>query len=217
MPQRKKIIGSFALLSALIIFSLAHAAAQSETITNIARMRHAYLLPAPTALPVQTPAPSSAYLITKTSVGPVRIGMTLAQARRAMPGVVFKRTAADAALFRGRTKLMKLFVYTNNSEKATNIANIVVFDASYSTAAGVHPKMLLREAEQRYGKVTISMGELADIDEQATFAQSPPGIYFFIDRGGKDHAGIYKGTETETKRYIPSAKIENIMIRREGE
>ncbi len=222
MSQRKKIIGSFALLSALVIFSLAyiHVAAQS-------------------ALPVQNPAPLSAHLITKASFGPVRIGMTLAQARRAMPGVVFKRSdyfdaGAEFTLLRSNTKLMNLYFSNfykediNGSHRQVKeqamIDSIEALDASYSTAAGVHPKMLLREAEQRYGKVSyISTDNFDETGrgESAKFTRSPDGLTFSVEAEGKEYAGIYKNKNTSgeesTTRYVPSARIRSIWIMREGE
>src|SRR5437660_696456 len=106
--------------------------------------------------------PKQDRLITSRSVGPVRLGMSVAAAKRALKGFTLERTrdgevAALIAVERGKNTVMIMFAGEHDDGAALNrkalIEDIQVLDSSYATKAGVHPGMLLSEVEKHYGKV----------------------------------------------------------------
>jgi tetratricopeptide (TPR) repeat protein len=170
--------------------------------------------------PAQSQPSSSAGVITSTSVGPVRLGMTVAQARSALPGTTFIRTTggdgeALIAVKRGENLLMTL--YTGDAKPAAPIDERAVIefvearDAGFRTSAGVNPTMPLREVEQKYGKLDeISLSEI-EAREYATFANHPTGISFRV-RTDSVLAGVYPANQTKTERYVSSAYVFGISI-----
>ena len=165
-------------------------------------------------------AQPQAGVITATSVGPVKLGMTVAQARSALPGVTFSRTTggdgeALIAVKRGENLMMTL--YTGDAKPTAPIDDraVIAFvearDAGYRTSAGVNPTMRLQEVERRYGKLDeISLSEI-EAREYATFANHPAGISFRV-RTDSVLAGVYPANQTRTERYVPSAYVFGISI-----
>jgi tetratricopeptide (TPR) repeat protein len=170
--------------------------------------------------PAESQLSSSAGVITSTSVGPVRLGMTVAQARNALPGTTFVRTTggdgeALIAVKRGENLLMTL--YTGDAKPAAPIDERAVIefvearDAGYRTSAGVNPTMPLREAARKYGRLDeISLSEI-EAREYATFANHPIGISFRV-RTDSVLAGVYPANQAKTERYVPSAYVFGISI-----
>lgn len=97
------------------------------------------------------------YLITSNSVGKVRLGMTVAQARKALTGYTLKRISdgdgvALILVKKGRKSLMTLYAGEDDPKKRINekakIEYIFVWDARFKTADGIHPNMFVRDAEK---------------------------------------------------------------------
>jgi len=166
----------------------------------------------------------SDFLITNNSVGSVRLGMTVAQARRALGGLTLSRTSdgegiALIAVKRGKQTIMTLYADEQNPRSRINerakIEFIEVWDARYYTPDGVHPKMPLREVEQKYGQLKeIRLSEI-EAREFATLATQPVGIQLRVtnDTG---MAGIYNEGENTTTRYAPSTYLKSISITGRG-
>lgn len=164
-------------------------------------------------------------LITHKSVGVVQLGMTVAQARRALRGFTLKRTSdgegvALIAALRGKETVMTFYAGEENPDARINerakIEFIEVWDASYKTADGIHAKMPLSEVENRYGKVTEIMLSEIESREFATFAQMPKGITFRL-MNNNGMAGIYSDNSRTTMSYSPSAYIFSISISGRGD
>jgi hypothetical protein len=173
-----------------------------------------------TASVQKTNALKSGLLITNKSVGPVRLGMTVSEARKALSGFTLHRTSdgeglALIAVRRGKQTVMTFYAGEENPKARINekakIEFIEVWDASYKTAGGVHPKMQLSEVEKKYGKFTeITMSEI-EAREYASFANMPKGITLrAIGQSGM--AGIYPDNDRRATRYDPSAYLFSISI-----
>ncbi len=216
---------AFALSTATILISilLPGTIVAPSTITPISLTADA----PPTAFQIS----SSRGLITETSVGALRLGMTVASARKALPGFTLSRTTdgegvaliavtklgVDTARKRGGNTLITLYAGESNPDARINeravIEFVEVWDAGYRTAAGVHPKMPLPEVEQKYGKFEeITLSEI-EAREYATFANQPTGIQLRVmnDNG---MAGVYPDGQRKATSYAPSSYVSSISIRR---
>jgi hypothetical protein len=161
------------------------------------------------------------HLITKNSAGPVRLGMTVAQARKALPKQKFSRTADGEGLAlievkSGETLEMILYAGEDNAESPINekarVQAISVFGERYMTAEGVHPGMPLRDVEKKYGKLTgISMSEI-EMREYAEFSKKPASMLLKVGLPEIGIAGKYAEGKRETKTYFPSAVVTDIEI-----
>ncbi len=160
--------------------------------------------------------------ITKNSAGRVKIGMTVATVRRVVrPMKLGKTTIADGVpaveVKSGRRSMMTLICDHGGDSQATNtdetakVSQILVDDKSYRTAAGVHPDMLLRDAERKYGKVKTIMKSEIEQQEFVTFTRNPKGIEFQLNNKNGE-AGRYAAGKNETKRYRPGTTISEIIV-----
>jgi hypothetical protein len=163
---------------------------------------------------------SSRTLITEKSIGSVRLGMTVAQVRKALPGYKLSRTSDGEGLAliaverRGKT-LMTLYAGESNPNRRINergvIEHIEAIDASYRTSAGVHPGMSLREVEKRYGKIKeITLSEI-ESREYASFEKQPAGIHLRV-MSESGTAGAYAAGENSSKQYAPNGYVFSISI-----
>ena len=168
----------------------------------------------------ETISAQSNRLITGNSAGNIRLGMTVAQARAALSGYRFSRTSdgEGVALIevsrRGRTHM---FLYAGEFDPASPINNsgviefIEVRDSTYRTSAGVGPEMRVRDAENRYGKLTSIMLSEIEAREFARFASQPAGIDFRV-QNRRGMAGIYPSGQTITTRYSGTAYIWSVIV-----
>ncbi len=172
-----------------------------------------------TSFAVSTPA-SRDQLITRDSAGPIRLGMTIAEARMAAVGAKFTRSSDGEGIAlidvgSNTENYMTLYAGEEDGDKPIDenarIENIQVWHPSFKTEAGAHPKMKLTDAGRLYGgvaKVTITELEWREF---ATFRNEPQGIGFRIAAAG-DRAGIYRQGEMETTNFTADAYILSIDI-----
>ena len=159
-------------------------------------------------------------LITSNSVGNLRIGMTVEQARRALSGFKFSRGTdgegiAMIEIGRGKRLYMTVFAGEFDVDKPIDenakIEFIEVFDSRYRTARGVFPRMRLRDVEQKMGKLkNIVLSEI-EAREFGTFTNQPDGIDIRL-QGRNGTAGVYGNGQSETKRYSSSAYVFSIIV-----
>lgn len=132
---------------------------------------------------------SSARRITSNSAGPVRIGMTVAEARKALPGRTLARTTdgegvALIEVKEGQTLEMLLYAGEENAESPVDeqarIELINVYDSRYQTAESVHPGMPVSEIEAKYGKLTRIVTSEIESREYAEFPKAPAGLSFQV-------------------------------------
>jgi len=154
--------------------------------------------------------------ITENGIGPVNLGMTLLEAKRAFPNATFSRGSdgEGVALVNVSTKesqVMVLFAGEEDRNKPINwskrISSIETFSSNCSTSLGVRPGGLVAEAEKQHGKVfKIIMSEI-EARQFVEFQNQPRGMIFRID-----YSGIFAEGQSETLRYRPDAKIYSIAI-----
>jgi len=156
------------------------------------------------------------YSITEAGIGPIKLGMTLSEAKQALPTASFSRTwdgdgVAQIVVKTKGSTMMVLFVGEADPSKPVNwskkITSIATFSPNYSTNRGVHPGSLVVETEKQYGKVTRIVESEIESRQFVEFQNQPRGMIFRID-----YSGIFKKGQPETVNYRPDAKILSITI-----
>ena len=157
-------------------------------------------------------------LITATSVGDVKLGMTIGEARKALPlgftlgpgggseGITF------VGVFDGKKHLLDIGEYEDSqaAEKLPPINNtqkirgITIIDSRFKTAEGVHVGMLIAEAEKKYGKLK-EMFNFPHSGETGEFIKQPKNLGFsFREKGKYQTAGIYEEIPDCKNQYPPA-------------
>jgi len=163
------------------------------------------------------------YLITSNSVGPVRLGMTLAQVRKAVglmkikkgegiEGVpaleVMSSSQTDMVLYFKDNESMDRF--SKNASKiyeSSKVEMINVLSDRYQTSQGVRIGTLLSKVEKQLGKLenifyTESRGE-----NVAVF-KAFPNLMFSVSGNL-----VFKEGERTTQTYKSNSKIDEIFVR----
>lgn len=158
--------------------------------------------------------------ITKNSAGNVRIGMTVAEVRKAVAPLKLERSSdgegiALIAVKSGEEIVMTLFAGEEDrdariDEKA-KVEYIMVWDKGYATAAGVHPGMKIADAEKIYGKVKVIVRSEIESREYVTFTNHPAGIDIRV-LAEDDSAGVYPQGASKTGTYSANAYIFHIGL-----
>jgi hypothetical protein len=162
----------------------------------------------------------SSFLITQDSVGRLKVGMTVAEARRIFPRHTFTRTSDGEGIAlievkrRNQTHFMLYANEFDPEQPINNNAKIVfieIVNPAYRTAKGVSPNMRLIDVERRYGKLkSITLSEI-ESREYARFTNQPLGIDFKV-AGRNAQAGIYQSGQTKTTRYSRNAYVRSIIL-----
>jgi len=154
--------------------------------------------------------------ITENGIGPITLGMTLLEARRAFPGATFSRgeDGDGVALIDVSVKksaVLTLFAGEQDKNSPINWSKKIAFirtsSPSCSTRLGVRPGSLVAEAEKRYGRVFKIVKSEIESREFARFKNQPKGLIFQLD-----YSGVFKDGQYETVSYRPEAKILSIAI-----
>ncbi len=167
----------------------------------------------------------SEYLIKKDSVGGVRLGMAIAEAKNQFTDAEFNQNGEDGQIIvRRRDKVVMMITPETTDENfreievtsSSKIIAIKVIDPRYKTAAGVYPGMTIVAAEKVMGKIgrmTLAYGET----EYADFTNQPAGVRFEYKGTNSRKAGIYDieypdpreqfATKFTTGAYIYSIKV----------
>ena len=175
----------------------------------------------------------SNFLITPNSAGDIRLGMTIAEARRVFKGVTFEQNdygeeAVSVAIRRGETIVMSLITDQKDKtaddngvvpiDETAKIESITFSDPRYRTEDGVHIGMSISDVVQRFGKLKkIDLWEY-DGSEHAEFSNSPKTFSFTVtaEKGSRDdsRAGIYGNDEYTTTKFTEGAVLESITIKK---
>jgi len=163
---------------------------------------------------------SQRQLITSRSVGPVRFGMTVAEASKALSGFSVKQTK-DAEGFPvvtvERDGEWVMDIYSTDEQpplsSTAKVTLIRVGSSGFATAEGVGPGTPLAEVERTYGKVTqIILTELEG-RETAEFARQPSWFSFQIGDGNGSEGGLYPSDGgNKTVAYKPSAQVIQVWV-----
>jgi hypothetical protein len=153
--------------------------------------------------------------ITSNSAGGVRLGMTLEQARRALPNCKLRRTedgegiALVGVRCSGR-EVMSFYAGEEDRDAKVNwkrrIEIIEVWDKRFKTADRVHPNMLLRDAEKILGKVREIVVTQIESREFVTFRKKRKGIEY------RTYGGIYTGPNVTTTKYESGSRLHSIQV-----
>lgn len=157
---------------------------------------------------------NSEFLITASSAGPVALGMTINEARDAMPGATFERSSdgegiAYVAVVENGETLMELHTGEYDPDTPINgdakIEFLQVWSPRFQTADGIGAGTPVSVADAAFGGVAeIIMSEI-ESREYATFREQPSGLHFRLTNENNT-AGDYQG-DNITNRYLPGASI----------
>lgn len=168
---------------------------------------------------------TSEYLITKDSAGGIRLGMTIAEAKRVYQDAEFNNTGEDGQINVSRSGKLVMMITPETTDanfrtievtSSSKIIGIKVIDPRYKTAAGVSPGMTIVAAEKVMGKIgrmTLAYGET----EYADFTKQPAGLRFEYKGTNSRKAGIYDITYPDPReqfatKFTPGAYIYCIEV-----
>jgi hypothetical protein len=162
-------------------------------------------------------ANAQANLITANSAGKVKLGMTVAEVRKAVAPMKLSRTSdgegvALIAVKKGKTAVMTIYAGEEDRNSAIDgtarVEQIWVWNKAYKTAAGVHPGMPVSQTEKMFGPVKEIIRSEIESREFAEFADQPSGIIFRLNTGDGDFP---EGSAT-TAKYRRTARIFSINV-----
>ncbi len=171
-------------------------------------------------------------LITPNSVGDIRLGMTIAEARKVLKGVKFdQRDYSEEGVWvelsKNGTELDMRFMTdqkdyaTGNTDKvpikeSAKIESIQFSDKRYKTADGVHVGMTIKDAEQKFGKIKKITFLEYDASEDVEFSNAPSSYSFDVSpKEGSPRearAAIYTNNLNITTKYNIGAYISSFEI-----
>jgi hypothetical protein len=156
------------------------------------------------------------YLISQLGVGKIRLGMTLAEARRALPAATFARAADGDGVSLVKVTLapersLMLWADEDDPDAAIDwtkkVRTIETFSAAFHTAEGVHPDAAVSEVESVYGKTrSIEMSEI-ESRQFIVFARQPEYLTLRLN-----YTGIFSDGKRSTTEFEPGAKIMSIAV-----
>jgi len=155
-------------------------------------------------------------LITVSAIGPVRLRMTLAEARHTFPGASFRRTsdgdgAALVEIAFGHDNSLSVWAGEDDPASpidwARRIVTIETFSAAFHTRDGIHPGSLVAEAARFFGPVREIVKSEIESREYVTFSRQPRAFTFRLN-----YTGIFTPGLQRTTSFAPGAKIWSIAI-----
>lgn len=186
--------------------------------------------PAPTSPSVgDSPAASPTVaaentVISEKGVGAAQLGMTVGQ---------LKQVLGDSATFTEKSPFMVDFDAIEVSQggevqfyllhlakqplsDSDLVQGILTKNPKFRTAEGVGAETPIAQAEQSYGKATLSYNIQNESREYARFERQPaPNISFATGNGNQQPAGVYPAATSEyneTGQFRPDAKIQSVLV-----
>lgn len=166
--------------------------------------------------------PDASILITNSSVGLVKRGMTIREVKQVMSSATFSRIIGPfdeptLSVSEGETDLFDIYPAkeTDSPTGADTKAGILhVLDSRFQTREGVSIGMALSEITSIYGRVQQIDHDPGSGAEWVNFEAQPKGLKFTIHGGGEPGAltGIYEEGETITADYAVDSKLSSIVI-----
>lgn len=161
------------------------------------------------------PAGALACVVTDVAIGPIRLGMTFAEAKQALPAAAFEHDSdAEGAVLVGVTvggdALMALFAEDDEEgpiDWEKRISGMETFNPSCSTTDGVHPGSLVLGAEKVLGKTRKVILSEIESRQFIEFERQPASMTFRLD-----YTGIFAEGSRETQRFEPGGKIFSIAL-----
>ena len=164
--------------------------------------------------------PSDGRLITSSSMGLVRLNMTLDAVRQMLPAASFERgTDGDgAALIRvtfGPDDALILWADEDDPEApidwSRQVITIYTFSKSFHTADGVRPGSLVSDVARIFGPIQEVVVSEIESRQFITFERQPSWLTFRLD-----DTGIFPAGARTTKTVRPDARILAIYISSHG-
>ena len=155
-------------------------------------------------------------LIGESGIGGLRLGMTLDEAKRALPTVRFSRmTDGDGASLVEVTRASGdwLSVWAGEEDPSLpidwskRIQIIQTFSAVFHTPEGVRVGSLVTDVERVFGKTKQIIKSEIESREFIEFERQPAHLTFRLD-----YSGIFAITTRETTRFKPGAKLWSISV-----
>ena len=169
--------------------------------------------PSPWLVPV---APAARMRLTPDGLGPVRLGMTLGDARKALDGATLTRGwdgdgVAYVNVARDGIDLMSLHADEDDPDAGIDWSRRITYIQSFSAVAatvdGVAVGDLVADAAKKWGPVSeISLSEI-ESRQHVRFARQPEWLSIRID-----YSGDFPEGSRSTTRYEPGARIMSFAI-----
>ena len=155
-------------------------------------------------------------LIAHGGVGRLRLGMTLDEARRAVPAATFKRASDGdgAALVEVRLSPTGTLIVSAGEDDPDApidwrraIRAIETRAPEFHTADGVHPGSLVKDVIKVYGAVKTIIESEVESRQYIAFDNQPEWLILRLD-----YTGIFANGAHVTRQYDPAARIYSIAI-----
>jgi hypothetical protein len=183
---------------------------------------------APEATPSSSPRSSDAdpksSLISASGIGPAQLGMTLGELKQIVgteteftvqsPFIVdFDAIAISQS---GEVQYYILYLAGQSFTDADVIQGLLTSNSKFHTAADIGPGTLIQQAEQAYGKATLSYNTENDSREYVRFENQPaPNISFSTGNATQETAGVYSsptGGYNETQEFKENTAIASVLV-----
>jgi hypothetical protein len=162
-------------------------------------------------------SPDSAMcVVVDSAVGPVRLGMSLGEARNAFPAAAFERTSDGDGLALVAVKLSgaDLMILHANQDDAEapidwskRVAVIETFSPSCHTTDGIHPGSPIVDVEPILGKTRRIFRSEIESREYIEFERQPEWLIVRLD-----YTGIFPDGSRETTLFAPGAKVFSLSV-----
>lgn len=174
-------------------------------------------------IPSATPLDSSQE-ISIGGIGLVRLGMTLADAKRAMgPNIRWQNVpnllvdfGGIAAKSGSQTLFYIIYEASNPLKDTDSIAMLMTENSAYQTHEGIGPGTSIAEAEKVYGQATLSFNWDNEGREFVKFANQPSNMTFRTKGSPNDFDGRYATTQGQdfysTHSYRSTAAIGAVWV-----
>ncbi len=154
-------------------------------------------------------------LVADSAIGPIRLGMTLAEAKRAMPSATFERGfdgdgVASVGVAVGGDDIISVVA---DGDDADTIAwdNRVIWLETFSrrcaTRDSIHPGSLVLDVEKILGAVVKIVRSEIESREYIEFERQPAGLTFRLDYTGRFPEG-----SAESRSVDPRGRIFSIAV-----
>ena len=164
--------------------------------------------------------PTTNNLITETSVGVVKLGMTVGEAEKVLPeGLKLGPAPGDEGstligVYEGDKLLFTIGSYEDDSRGEDELPSInekqkvevmLIMDSRFKTAEGIQVGMPIAEVEKKYGKLK-EMFNYPHEGEFGKFTNQPEYLrFYFKPKGDFYEAGIYEAVPNCTEENYPPA------------
>jgi len=155
-------------------------------------------------------------VISESGIGNIRLGMTINDAKKAMPDANFERTsdgdgASLIAVHLGEEILMILDANEDSPDAPINWTNkiefIETFNSSCKTREGIHPGLLITEAERKLGKTQEIVESEIESRQFIQFKHQSRHLIFRIN-----YTGIFAEDSHKTTKFNSNGKIFSIAV-----